>query len=149
MKARRKTRRYWPVLVVAIAALFASAGPVAAAPKNPFLGAWETTADGIHARMQFGGGGHFHLRAAPSATWSACEGAPLTLLGTYESHDPGFDIPTVKATVDLYCHLGPDGGRQWFDHYFYFIWYLEETNSLMSTVCWYRPGPDPSACDPG
>ncbi len=144
-----KTRRYRLALVITIAALFASAGPVAAASENPFVGAWETTADGIQARMQFGGGGHFHLRAAPSATWSPCEGAPLNLLGTYEPYDPGNGIPTVKVTVDLNCHLGPDGGRQWFEHYFYYIWYMEDTDTLMSTICWYRSGSDPSTCDPG
>ena len=143
-------RTSWSALATVLILILALAAPAAAAPDDPFVGSWESTTDEIHARMQFGGGGHFHLRAAPS---SFCEGSvPLTLLGTFAPDDwnpAGLDVPTVRVTVDGYCHYGPDGGRQWSDQWEYWIWYLEDTDTLMSTVCWYRPGSDPSVCDAG
>ena len=145
----RTPRRSTIVLLVSALLLVMAFAPAAAArPNNPFVGSWVTDADGTSARMQFGGSGHFHLRAAPT---SVCgESVPLTMLGTFEPDDwnpAGLDVPTVKVTVDGYCHYGPDGGRQWFDQWEYWIWYLEDRDVLMSTVCWYRPGSDPSVCD--
>jgi hypothetical protein len=132
-------------LFVLLVALVAPAG--AAPPDKPFVGSWETNDDGIPASMQFGGDGHFHLRAAPT---SVCgEAVPATLLGTFEPVDPGNGTPTVEVTADVYCHYGSAGGRQWFSQVVYLIWYLEDTDTLMSTVCWFRPGSDPSACDSG
>jgi hypothetical protein len=131
-------------LLVAVFAVPASAGP----SDNPFVGSWVADFDGSHARMQFGGNGHFHVRAASSPFCE--ESAPLTLLGTFEPDDwnpAELDVPTVKVSADGYCHYGPDGGRQWVNQWEYWIWYLEDTDTLMSTICWYRPGSDPSVCD--
>lgn len=145
MLARNATRRL--TLGAAIVLVLVSALPAAAAPSDPFIGTWETIDDGNPARMQFGGNGHFHVRAAPN---SVCgEGIPATLLGTFEPYDPGNGTPTVKVTADVYCHYSAAGGRQWFNEVEYLIWHMESTGTLMSAVCWFRPGSDPSACDPG
>ena len=72
------------VLTVLLALLVVPAG--AASPDNPFRGSWVADFDGANAQMQFGGNGHFHLRAVSSTFCE--ESAPLTLLGTFEPDTP-------------------------------------------------------------
>ena len=128
------------------------AAPVAAGPPgNPFVGSWQAPVEYGEqvgtARLQIGNGGTFHVRTTIARLCEGDDGFyyPATSIGSVER----ISESTVQVTTDFYCHWGRDGGRQYSFTLPYEISYDAGTDTLITSLCWYRPGTDPAVCENG
>jgi len=115
-------------LVAAVSLALASSG--SAAPKDPFIGAWESIdIDGSYQRLSIGGNGPYHLAYFDDYA-TACGGGHATAIGS--GTVDGYDLHAEQLVRCLKQHSTFE-----FESTFT---YDPATDTLFSWVTWTRVG---------